>query len=220
MKIFLFRHGKSDKSLKEKLPHNEFELKRELVAGEAEKAQAIGKKLNNSISSRSIDLVFSGKTRSKQTVIALAEGLGLSPVEIRTSLREDFGLIYLTTQDYWERCENSVESGEVDSHADYFLQNDPDSRLTFSAQDMRNNMRLVIKRAIDRNRFLSIETSIMVSHEPVISLCISDLFGQSVADLGGSSHELEYAEFLVEIQNDEISRIELKYRDQSTPISI
>lgn len=50
MKIFLFRHGKSDKSLKETLPHNEFELKRELVAGETDKARKIGVQLKASIS--------------------------------------------------------------------------------------------------------------------------------------------------------------------------
>lgn len=42
MKIFLIRHGKSNKSLQDSLSHDEFELKRALVEGERAKAQQLG----------------------------------------------------------------------------------------------------------------------------------------------------------------------------------
>jgi broad specificity phosphatase PhoE len=198
MKIFLIRHGKSDKSLQDKLPHDEFELKRTLVEGEEEKAHQLGETLKRQLDSvTGYDFVFSGKERSKQTVLAIASGLGFSKDEATANLREDFGLTYLTTQQYWHHCEESVKNGNSSSHADYFLQNPPDDPKTFSAQYMRENMRSVIKRAIERNTSLGKDVSIMVSHEPVISLCLSDFTGKSVTELGGSCNELEYAEFAV-----------------------
>lgn len=221
MKIFLIRHGKSDKSLQDVLPHNEFELKRALVEGEEEKANQLGKVLKQHAGfNPQYDLVWSGKNRSRQTVLAIARGLGLSDEKANQQLREDFGLTYLATQEYWHACEQAVKEGTIASHAEYFLATPSQDPLTFSAAYMRANIRLVLRRAIERNTFLGNEVSIMVSHEPVISLCMSDLSEKTVTELGGSCAELEYASFEV-LHEEKLKNIKvtLTYRNNSYDIS-
>lgn len=215
MKIFLIRHGKSDKSMQGKLLHDEFELQRGLVEGEADKARQLGEILKKQLDFKSVDFVFSGKERSKQTVLAISSGLGFSNEESIANLREDFGLVYLTSEQYWHDCEQSVKNSESPSHADYFLTHPSTDPQTFTAPYMQQNMRAVLRRAIERNNFLKKDVSIMVSHEPVLSLCISDLTGKSVTELGGSFAELEYAEF--EIREHE-KKMQLKYRNINVEI--
>ena len=217
MKIYLVRHGKSDKSFQGKIPHNEFELKRQLIEEEEEKAFQLGMSLKKQLGKvKGYDFVFSGKERSKQTVLAIASGFRLSKKEVFSNLREDFGLIYLTSEQYWHDCEQAVKDGTFPSHADFFLKNLPIDSQTFSADYMRENMRAVLRRAIERNLFLGKEVSVMVSHEPVISLCLSDLTEKSVTELGGSSSELEYAEF-TEISTQELY---LNYRNKKYKVRI
>jgi broad specificity phosphatase PhoE len=210
MKIFLIRHGKSDKSLQGKLPHNEFEFLRPLVEGEIEKAKELGNLIRSQIESlHGYDFVWSGKMRSMQTVTAIAEGLGVSSATIQTNLREDFGLTYLADKNYWEGAEQSIKNGSCLSHAEFFLNNPPTKYFTekgidrfdqtFSAEYMQQNMRAVFRRAIERNTFLKNEVVIMVSHEPVISLYLSDLTGKTTFELGGSCKELEYAVFNISL---------------------
>jgi phosphohistidine phosphatase SixA len=231
MKIFLIRHGKSDKSLKDKLPHDEFELKRGLVEGEEDKAFQLGQTLKNQLSDTAgYDLVCSGKVRSQQTVLAVAKGLGLSEEEGKKALREDFGLVYLADQEYWEAAETAVKDNTSPSHADFFLNNPPQEFFakhnvtqpgqTFSASHMRQNMRSVLRRSIERNIFREIETVVMVSHEPVLSLCMSDLTGKSVSELGGSFSELEYAVFTINTEHqDQPYRTELQFRGDAYEVS-
>lgn len=225
MKIFLVRHGKSDKSLQNTLPHDEFELNRALVEGEAEKASELGSVLRKQLESLpGYDFVWSGKERSKQTVLAIAEGLGSTSEEVSEGLREDFGLTYLADKSYWHSCENAVKTGGYGSHADFFLvtapeeffqkNNIPYPGFTFSAEYMQSNMKSVLRRAIERNTFRNNEVSVMVSHEPVISLCMSDLTGKTVKELGGSCSELEYAIFNVKDQS-----VQLLYREQQFDVS-
>jgi hypothetical protein len=60
----------------------------------------------------------------------------------------------------------------------------------------------------------------MVSHEPVISLCMSDLTGKTVNELGGQCNELEYAVFNVQITADfSNTEVELIYRDQKKVVA-
>lgn len=220
MKLFLIRHGKSDKRLKTTLSHDEFELQRELLAGETKKTIQLGRSIqakSGQIDPQKVDLVFSGKIRSKQTAEAIGAGLGLRQQQIQENLREDFGLVYLASEEYWGDCTSAVQTGTVTSHAEFFLKNSPDSSLTFSADYIRKSMRQVIRRAIDRNRFLKKEVSVMVSHEPVISLCLSDLFELSVEDLGGGCRELEYAEFDIRVDGERIEP-NLSYRSHSKNI--
>ncbi len=231
MTIFLVRHGKSDKSLQDKLPHDEFELKRSLVDGEEEKAQQLGLALKAQVSSvTGYDFVHSGKFRSKQTVLAIAKGFGVSANEVQENVREDFGLTYLAAKDYWHDCEHAIKDGIYGSHADFFLANPPekyfqeknisDPSQTFSAEYMQQNMRQVLRRAIERNIFLGNDVVVMVSHEPVISLSMSDLTGQSVNNLGGSATELEYARFEVTTSENSLTpELELNYRDKSYNIT-
>jgi hypothetical protein len=59
----------------------------------------------------------------------------------------------------------------------------------------------------------------MVSHEPVISLSMSDLTGKTVDELGGQCSELESAIFDVEVGGDFSSpKIELKYRNATVQV--
>jgi broad specificity phosphatase PhoE len=213
MKIYLVRHGKSDKSLQDQLSHDEFELKRALVEGEEEKARQLGNQLKEQMGSViGFDLVQSGKNRSKQTVLAIAEGFGLSAEEANAKLREDFGLAYLADKYYWEECEQAINDSTYQTHADFFLNNPPHGH-TFSAEYMSQNMKAVLRRAIERNTFLNNNLVIMVSHEPVITLCMSDLTEKSPAELGGSSSELEYALFDVTLNPGKfISQTTLAYR--------
>jgi phosphohistidine phosphatase SixA len=220
MNIFLIRHGKSDKSLQDKLSHNEFELQRGLVEGEVEKARQLGKILAQQVErSKGYDLVWSGKMRSQQTVLAVAEGLGLSTEAAKENLREDFGLTYLAEKEYWHECEEAITSGQYDSHAEYFLKNPSLSPQTFTAQYMQKNMRSVLRRAIERNIFLNNDNVVMVSHEPVISLCMADLTEKSVSELGGPCHELEYAQFIVMPENSSQPRVELLYRSTQSTVN-
>lgn len=214
MRIYLFRHGKSDKSLQNTLSHNEFELRRPVFEEAINQAREVGNMLAEAIDTETgIDIAYSGKLRSKQTAMAIAQGLGLSDDHIAKYMREEFGLIYLTTEEYWKNCTNAVKNKLTASYADYFLENKPDSQATFSANYIIENMKRVIRHAVERNQFLNLETSLMVSHEPVISLCMSYLTDTSVVELGGDAHELEYAIFDIQYQKTEVSEITLRYRD-------
>lgn len=220
MKIFLFRHGKSDKSLEAKLPHAQFEFLRPLHEGEVEKAKKLGRLLTTQVESlKGFDFVWSGKMRSMQTVAAVAEGLGVPSSVVQTNLREDFGLSYLAEKEYWEAAERSIKSGMCNNHADFFLNNPPTGQ-TFGAEYIRSTMRAVIRRAIERNTFLGNEIVVMVSHEPVISLCMSDLTDKTVTQLGGQCSELEYAVFTIQTNEDLLkTKVVLTYRNENVEVS-
>lgn len=231
MNIYLIRHGKSDKSLEHKLPHDEFERTRPIIESEVEKARQLGLLLKKQNEIKRCDLVWSGKERSKQTLLAIADGLSSSSTEARSLLREDFGLSYLADEQYWKESEKAVKEGKYQSQAGFFLKNPPREYFkrnsktslgqTFSAQYMQQNMRSVIRRAIERNKFLGNDFVVMVSHEPVISLCMSDLSGKSVVKLGGECALLEFAQFLISFKtNSLIPEVELLYRDKHYDVGV
>lgn len=215
MIIYLIRHGKSDKSLQNSLSHKEFEQKRPLVKGGERKARQLGKKLKNQVSAKSVfELVHSGKVRSRQTAIAIAQGLGLSNQETQKFLKEDRDLAYQAEESYWKKCKSALKSKRYNSHAEFFLNNPPPNEETYSASYMREGMRSVLKKFIERNRLLNNKVIVMVSHEPVISLCLSDLSGKTVAELKGESTELEYARFIVISKNKSMTpEVILNYRE-------
>lgn len=231
MKIFLIRHAKSDKSLQDTLSHDEFEQKRALIEGEAEKAVQLGKSLQKSAGEVSgYDFVWSGKNRSRQTVLAVAQGFVESQEKALFYLREDFSLTYLADKNYWHECEEAVKNKQFPSHSDFFLQNNPTEYFsknsiqnpgqTFSAEYMQQNMRSALRRAIERNIFLQNNIVLMVSHEPVISLCMNDLTGLPVENLGGSALELEYAQFdVTRKENSLIPQVNLSYRQAIYDVS-
>ena len=201
MKIFLIRHGKSDKSLKRSMTHDEFELKRPLVAGETKKAAELGAKIRRDFGlSKTVEFVHSGRVRSRQTLTALGKGLGLSTAEIDSSLREEVGLGYLADERYWSDAKAAIKSGRHGSYAEFFLEHSPSEYFeknmvtnpgeTLSSEQISINMREVLTRAVDLNFEINRDV-VMVSHEPVLSLFLSDLLEVELGDLGGEFGELE-----------------------------
>lgn len=234
MQLYFFRHGRSDKSLQTQLPHEQFEQLRPLVEGEANKAQQLGKSLQPKILAdiklTNIDLIHSGRLRSRQTLVALAEGLGMTEDQIESQQWPDERLKYVTDQAYWRACQKAIKAGLVASYADFFLQNTPDDYFTsqniqnfsetYGAAQMIANMGECVADAVRRANQRGSQLCIIVSHEPVLSLFWTNLTEQSVLQLGGEMKELEHA--VLSLEETAVSKLRgiLEFRQQRHVVRI
>jgi broad specificity phosphatase PhoE len=221
MRIFLVRHGKSDKSLKGTVSHDEFEQRRELLAESIQPAVELGKQLRELTNGlHGFDFVHSGRIRSRQTLTAISQGLGLSEGELSENMREDFDLAYVASEEYWEGCETAVANGEAANHAAFFLSHPPTqtNELTLTAEQLQTRLHAAIKRAVLRNIFYKNEVVIMVSHEPVLTLGMAYFFGVAPESFGSGFNELEYAVIDVDITQLNKPTAKITFRNQEQTI--
>lgn len=150
-----------------------------------------------------VNFVHSGRERSKQTVQAIKKGLRLDISDLFMS--EDFDLGYILDERYIKAAKQAAKSGDFPTTTDFFLAVEPekffreqrinDPSRTYSARQMQENMRGVLKRAVEKSIFTGYELGIMVGHEPVLSLCMVDLTGKPIMEVGGKFNELESVTF-------------------------
>lgn len=242
-KIYLFRHGKSTKEFEgsEKLTSKELELRKPLSEGALKEAEKLGKKINPVVFEAFrdeynkfqelknteltvgdylvLDFVNSGKIRSEQTIQGIQKGLGIGMI----NQREDYGLNFEFDQRYLDALKQAVANKEYPTTIDFLLNVMPEQffkqnkitnpERTYSTKEIQQNMMGVLKRGIDRNLFRSIDLTMMVGHEPVLSLSTLDLTdNSSISDLDGKWKELEYAVFTAEKNHGRFPDVAMEFR--------
>ena len=225
--IYLVRHGESLKTFKgsDKLTPEEFELYRPINAEAKEKAAKFGKAISlGDFYCDRADLAHSGRLRSKQILIEIKRGSG-----INGQLREEFDLGYLLDERYVKASRTAVNEGKYSTSIDFFLNVTPeqffeannitDPSRTYSAIEMQENMKGVIKRGIDKSLFSDCNLGIYVGHEPVLSLTTLYLTdANSIKELDGKWEELEYAMFLAEKSIGRFPHIAMDFRGKQYDI--
>lgn len=174
----------------------------------------------------SLDLVNSGRLRSKQTLLEVSKGLSIDNPE--RFFREDFNLGYVLDSRYVKAAKTAAKEGIYSSTIAFFEDVSPnrffkeqgivDPTRTYSIAEIRRNMKTAIRTAADRSMFAYTDLGLMVSHEPVLSMLTTYLMNDSVEGVGGKWKELEYSTIHIRTGIEKFPEIGFNFRDKQADI--